>query len=245
MATVKKQVHKKPTDPYRRSLYGKIEIAKKSIGMDDDTYRDLLEVRYGKRSRKQLGNRQLVDLVEHFKTLGFKPKRKAPARAGSRPMASGKTQRKIRALWITLYHLGIITDSSEKALAAFVKRQAGVDDLRFLIPEKAFKVIEALKSWATRDGGVNWRAYASTNGPFYKPRCRVMEAQWEKLHDLGVVKIRDHGALSSWVGRFVKSPGIIPYLHLDDHDADLVIEALGQKIRKATIERKKNAQRDD
>ena len=110
-----------------------------------------------------------------------------------------------------------------------------------MTPAQSYKVIEALKSWASRPAskggaGVTWEAYASTNGPFYKPRCRVMEAQWGILHDLGVVRIRDTGALSGWVEQFVKSPCKISHTHLDDKAADRVIEALGQKIRKAKAE---------
>ncbi|MBF0247012.1 MAG: regulatory protein GemA [Alphaproteobacteria bacterium] len=229
------------TDPYRRQLLGKVHIAKKTLGLDDDTYRDLLEAHTGKRSASKCSNAQLVDLVEHFKTQGFKPKRKAPARAGRSNLADGESQRKVRALWLSLYHLGLVQESSEPALAAFVKRQAGVEDLRFLTPSKSYKVIEALKSWASRPvdkggAGVRWDAYASDSGPFYKPRCRVMEAQWLILHDLGVVQIRDASALASWVGRFINSPRSLYHTQISDKDADRVIEALGREIRKAKAE---------
>lgn len=232
---------KRKTDPYRRQLLGKVHIAKTALGLDDDTYRDLLEARTGKRSAAKCSNAQLVDLVEHFKSQGFKPKRKAPARAGRRNLADGDVHRKIRALWLSLYHLGLVQEPSEPALAAFVKRQAAVDDLRFLTPGQAYKVIEALKAWAARPvekGGaaVSWEAYAGVDGPTYIPRGRVMEAQWRILHDLGVVQIRDTGALSGWVEKFVKSPCKFSHTHVSDADADRVIEALGRKLRKAKAE---------
>lgn len=231
------------TDPYRRQLLGKVHIAKSALGLDDDTYRDLLESRTGKRSAAKCSNAQLVDLVEHFKDQGFKPKRKAPARAGRRNLADGDVHRKIRALWLSLYHLGLVQEPSEPALAAFVRRQAAVDDLRFLTPGQAYKVIEALKAWAARPiekGGaaVSWAPYkVSRIGGLVedmpKPRCRVMEAQWRILHDLGVIQIRDTGALAGWVEKFVKSPCKISHTHVNDTDADRVIEALGRMIRKA------------
>ena len=223
---------------YRRQLLGKVHIAKKTLGLDDDGYRDLLEARTGNRSAAKCSNAQLIDLVEYFKARGFRPQRKAPARAGRRNLADGETRRKARALWLSLYHLGLVSEPSERALAAFVRRQAGVDDLRFLTPGRSYTVIEALKSWAARPvdkggAGVDWSAYASTDGPFYKPRGRVMEAQWRILHDLGVVRIGDTGALAGWVEQFVKSPCRISHTHVGDKDADRVIEALGHKIRKA------------
>ncbi len=228
----------KKTDPFRRGLLGKVHIAQKTLGLDEDTYRDLLEARTGKRSAGKCSNAQLVDLIEYFKAQGFKPKKKAPARAGRRKLADGETQRKIRALWLTLYHLGLVADPAESALAAFVKRQAGIDDLRWLPGSQAYKVIEALKGWAARDGGVDWSPYIIHVGDGitstdYIPRARVMEAQWRRLHDLGVVRIRDKGALAAWVERFVKSPCAIYHTHIGDEDADRVIAALGAKIRKA------------
>ena len=226
------------TDAYRRQLLAKVHIAKKTLGLDDASYRDLLALKTGKQSAAQCSNTQLVDLIEHFKRQGFKARRSAPARAKRRTLADGDAQRKVRALWLSLYHLGLIDQPSEPALAAFVKRQAGVDDLRFLMPRQSYKVIEALKSWASRPiqkGGadVNWDAYVSAEGPRHKPRLRVIEAQWRMLHDLGVVKIRDEAALAIWVERFTLSPCKISHMHLDDKAADRVIEALGQKIRTA------------
>jgi phage gp16-like protein len=228
------------TDPFRRSLYGKIEIAKKAFGLDDETYRDILEARYGKRSRTGLRNAQLVDLVEHFKTLGFKPLRKAPARAGGRPMADGDTQRKIRALWISLYHLGAVSDPSERALGAFCRRvtggrQGGIDALQWLDAGGALKVIEALKAMAER-AGVDWSPYKlRTDGVIvdaWDPRARVIEAQWRRLAALGAVRIADPGALSNWLSRFFRT-GRISAANLSDGEKDQVIEALGGMVRRA------------
>ena len=76
---------------------------------------------------------------------GFRPK---PAkRAGTRPLAPGRQPRKMRALWLALYHLGEVRDPSEAALAAFAKRITGIDALQFLEPHEANAVIEGLKSW--------------------------------------------------------------------------------------------------
>ncbi len=216
--------------PYRRRLLATVHIAKKDLGLDDDAYRDVLETRTGERSAAKLSDTQLADLVEHFKTQGFRPKRRTPRPAG--PQLA-----KARALWISAYSLGITGTRAEKALAAFVKRQAGLDHPAWMRrASDGRKVIEALKDWIAREAGVNWRPYASGSGPYEKPRCRVMEAQWRLRHTLGVVGIADPGALSNWAGRFVSSPCRIDHTQLSDEDADRVIEALGRTIRKAKAE---------
>lgn len=229
---------RKSGDARRRALTAKVHIAKKELRLGDDAYRDILQRKFGKPSSKNLTQPQLVDLVEHFKSLGWKPRKKTPARAGKRPMDAKPVSRKARALWISLYHLGCVSDPSESALAAFVKRQAGVDDLRFLKDERP--VVEALKSWLARDpakggGGVSWSPYrAMSNGqsyPVHYPRARVMEAQWRMLYRFGAVSIDDTGALANWVERSCGKVGL--YTHLEKGDADQIIETLGAWIRRA------------
>lgn len=226
MSAVRKP--KKQIDPFRRSLYAKIEIAKKELALDDDAYRDIIAQRFdGKTSRTQLGTAQLGELIDHFKSLGFKPKRNPPKRAGRKRLADSETARKIRALWISLYHLGVLSDPSERAMGAFIKRQAKVDDATFLASEQAYKVIEALKSWAERSARVNWESYPiGLRDRVERPRCRVLEAQWKILHG----KL-DKLQLSLWAEKFVQSPRQISYVHLSDEQADRAIEALGAKVR--------------
>ena len=233
------------TDPYRRSLYGKIEIAKKALGLDDDAYRDVLQRLFGKRSRTQLGNAQLVDLVEHFKSLGFRPIRKAPARAGGRPLADGALQGKIRALWISLHHLGAVREPSEKALVAFCKRVTGgrtrgIDALQWLTPDAAIKAIEALKAMAAREG-VSWAPYRVRldSGEVVDredPRARVLEAQWRILGRLGAARIDCDAALWAWVGRLLGKGARLSGAALTDAEKYKAIEALGAMVRRARNE---------
>ncbi|MFQ5533451.1 MAG: gp16 family protein [Sphingomonadales bacterium] len=219
----------------RRSLYGKIEIAKKQLGLDDETYRTILREKFGATSRTTLRERELVDLIEHFKDRGFKPRRK-PMRAGNRALAGGAPQGKIRALWLDLYHLGLVRNPSEDALTQFVKRQTGADALQFLTGASAGRVIEALKDWAARDAGVSWAGYRTIDGAgftVHKPKGRVMEAQWRILHDLGEVRIRSTDALSAWVERYLRLPGKRSHRDISQQQADRVIEHLGAWVRRA------------
>ncbi len=162
----------------RLKMLAAIHIAKKELALDDDTYRDLLETRYNKRSSAKLSVKQLMDLIEHFKGLGFKAKKAPPKRAKAKKLADDDLSAKIRALWISLYHLGVVRDPAETALSAFVKRMAQVDALQWMDGEDAYKVIEALKGMATREANVNWGPYLHMMQSIpADPRKRVIEAQ--------------------------------------------------------------------
>lgn len=143
----------------RNRLIGAVHAAKKAAGLDDDTYRAKLVLITGKNSAKDCTDRELRDVLD---TMNGK-RRYAPARADS------PTARKARALWISLHALGGLSDPSEQALRAWVKRQYHVDDLAFVRGSEGFAVIEGLKQWGARLG-VQWGAYAD-------PRLCVIERQ--------------------------------------------------------------------
>lgn len=224
-----------------RQLLAKIHIAKKKLGLDDATYRAVLERVTGKTSSAGLPDRQLIAVVEEFKRLGFNDRLRAPKRAGSRPLATSAHAGKIRALWVALYNLGLVVDPAESALSAFVERQTKVSALQWLRPDQAFAVIEALKKWAERKAGVDWSPVPITvwiNGAPQRverdrPRERVIEAQWQRLVELGAVQIGSPAARDAWVKACVKSPCTIGLGNLDDDQADKVIQGLGRKIRDA------------
>lgn len=91
---------------------------------------------------------------------------------------------KVRALWWTCFWLGLIDQPGDGALAAFVKRQTGIDALRFLDHRSAPAVIEALKAMAAR-AGVDW----PSDGPdkAKADRIAVLRAMWQALFDLNVI----------------------------------------------------------
>lgn len=217
-------------DAQRRGLYAKISIARKDLGVEEDSYRDLLAARYGHRSATKLSLGDLEDLIDYFKDQGWKPVSKAPARAGSRKMARTGEARKARAVWISLYHLGVVKDPSEAALAAFVERQSGVQALEWV--KNWHPIIEALKGWAERDGGVIWEPYRphGPKGPYSldKPRCRVIEAQWQILVTANQAA---HWGLNGYACRIVGYHNDNTILSFSDAECDRVIEALGSKVR--------------
>ncbi|MCC5780775.1 regulatory protein GemA [Nitratireductor sp. B36] len=129
-----------------------IHVAKKQLGLDDDTYRALLMRETGKNSAAKLTPNEQRRVIEVLRNQGFKP-----GSSASQKGLKGKYAKKLQALWIAAWNLGIVRDRSDRALIAFVKRQAGIDHVRFVHhPEDARKAIEGIKAWMAREAGVNW-----------------------------------------------------------------------------------------
>lgn len=125
-------------DP-RRALFA----ACKSLGMDDDARRDMLQSVIGKPSSKDLTPREWSKVLDHINKLtGFAPKQ-------SRKIDTSAEASKVRAIWLLLHQLGEVRDPSEKALASYCKRIAKVDDLHWA-GAKIHVLIETLKKWAQR-----------------------------------------------------------------------------------------------
>jgi phage gp16-like protein len=174
----------------------KLHIAKKQLGLDDDTWRDLLERETGKRSSKDMSDGERGRVLDVLKNHGFKP-----ASKGSRKGIEGKYAPKLQALWIAGYNLGLIRNRDDAALLAFVKRQTGIDHTRFLrYAEDGARAIEALKAWLERDGGVAWSKdrflpdWTQANG------YRIARAQHAKLIKCEALPIAHlGGSLQSWL----------------------------------------------
>lgn len=222
---VKPRQAKRPAsakNPIRGQLIGKIHVAKAQMGLDEETYRALLERVTGKTSSKACSISELEAVVREFVNLGWKPKRTAPARSGkARPMASSEVAAKARALWLSLWHLGVVRDPSESALTAFCKRQTGMADLAWIRDQRqAEKLIEALKKMAMR-AGVDWSASTGGGGD----RERVMLAQAKILKAAGAVP--PEGMLA-FALKITGRPAIFDF---QDKDWDALIAALGELVR--------------
>ncbi|MFA0057019.1 gp16 family protein [Vibrio echinoideorum] len=125
-----------------------VQIAKRDLAMEDDSYRDVLEQCTGKRSAKGLNDIQLTKVLGRMKALGFKPKRKPQARASE--------VAKIRAIWRTMHKQGFIRNANDVAIDAYVKRMTtasngrGIEKAIWLKSAQAAEVLEALKKWHYR-----------------------------------------------------------------------------------------------
>ncbi|MCH4295596.1 regulatory protein GemA [Shewanella sp. 3B26] len=149
----------------RKRLMQLINIAKGKLLLDEDTYRSLLKGITGKDSLRAMGLHELETVLEVLKQKGFKPHkgegRQTTARRLSKPSGHSKLALidRIVAVWITMGHHLVITDPSEAALDAYVRRMTskangvgmGVDSVRWLDEVQAVKVLESLKNWHKRE----------------------------------------------------------------------------------------------
>ncbi len=124
----------------RAKLIKAVHACKTKKGIDDETYRATLREGFKVSSSTELTNQQLGALLT--KLNGGK---------WHRPKSSKPYVRMIFGLWAEMCRLGIPEHPTRAGLLAFVKRQADVADPEWLTPESAASVIEALKSWKTRE----------------------------------------------------------------------------------------------
>lgn len=133
----------------RLRLIKLIHVARRDLGMDDDTYRLMLggmSGLEGATSTADLSIPNLERVLEQLKRRGFKVRPNKQAR----PLADSEQAKKIRSLWLTLHGLGKVRDPSEAALASFVKNRTKVEALQWLNADQASRVIEHLKQWVGR-----------------------------------------------------------------------------------------------
>lgn len=164
-------------NPQRRALLAKVHLAKKEMAMVEDDYRQLLADTTGHMSAGDCSEAELTAMVEAMKSRGFKPR---PAGSGRRgQVADHPSARKARALWISLYQLGAIDNSSDQALEAFARRQLGCDRLQWANQGQSYKLIEALKAIAERHG---WsQEQVTTSFGIKALRLRLAQAILAKL----------------------------------------------------------------
>lgn len=135
---------------HRRAMLAKIHVARKELAIVEDDYRQILVDQTGHLSAKDCSDAELAKVLDALKDKGFKPKSRSPRTGQQRadhPMA-----RKARALWLSLYHLGAIRNPDEAALDAFACRQLKVERLQWSNQSHGYKLIEALKDMAAREG---------------------------------------------------------------------------------------------
>lgn len=158
----------------------KIHIAKKELLLHEDDYRDILERCTGLRTSIGMNDKQIGAVLDEFKRLGWKPKvinGGNPRLPSQRHIAEFDAAKKCRALWISLWQLGAIRDKSESALEAFAKRQLKVDAFKWANQQEVFKVIEALKAMAERNGWV-----LKAGQTVIEQKQLLIKAQCEKLN---------------------------------------------------------------
>jgi Protein of unknown function (DUF1018) len=219
----------------RKNLLSKVHIAKKQLGLDDDTYRASLSRITGKSSARDMSEGELEAVLKDFSKRGFKPVRKGftgPAAA---------SQNKIMALWLSGWNLGVIANPSAQAMETFILRQTKITKAQWLKDAgDAGKVIDGLKAWLAREAKVDWATAKREGKAHYMdwPQYRVCVAQWQALIACGGVE-----KWHTWTGHpqsaqeeVLRYAMIVCAKNLIDMtkvDFTHLQAALGKKLRKA------------
>jgi len=204
-----------------------IHVAKKSLGLDDDTYRAKLARITGKTSVKDMSEVERRQVLTVFRNDGFRPVEGKIRAKG----LTGKYAKKLQSLWIAAYNLGVVRDRRDEALLAFVKRQTGLDHTRFLhYADDARAAIEAMKGWLKREASVS---FGNSNGYEWLQRdgAKIAWAQWRLLHP-GTGLITRRG-FDEEVLRLSGRTDAQVLSHLTDKDWQPVMNALGERVRAA------------
>lgn len=203
---------------------------------DDDAWRDFLEQQTGKRSLKVMTGREKGKVVDALHANGA-PKaghKVAPRRAKSGRLSTAPLAGKARALWLSLYALGEVSDPSEAGLRGFCKRQTGVDDPGFLAPEQGHQLIEALKARLQRAG-----VHAPTPTQIGRHAERRFAAGFEKTPAGHLEKVRVvERLLMLLIDDDVRllRPGV-PVGAFSATELDREIERLGALVRAKQVEK--------
>lgn len=185
------------------SAIAAINIAKKSLGIEEDDYRAMLVRVTGKASLK------LMTSVEHGLVLDALGGR---VTVKTKRQLDGQYGAKLQALWLSGWNLGVVRDRTDAALLSFVKGQTGIEHTRFLRDANdARKAVEALKKWLARDGRVDWTAHPD-------PKDCVIAAQ---------------GAALGWTQAICDIPNVVAWHlgDIDDKAKVALMQRLGTRIR--------------
>jgi phage gp16-like protein len=214
----------------RRAAVVKVQIARRELGLDDDTYRMVLERVTGKTSSTACSDAELGQVLDAFKAQGWKPS-VVEGYAGRKgtiilddPQAPHRRQRradhpaakKARALWLSLWHLGEVRDSSEAALESFAQRQLGGERLQWADQARVYKLIEALKAMAERAGWSQDLTQVAKAEQVRTLKVRLIRALAAKL---GTPLLPDRTGLG-WQG-------------FDEGELDDMVQRLGREVRES------------
>jgi phage gp16-like protein len=124
-----------------------VHIAAKELGMDDDTYRALLARVAGVRSAKQLNARQLKQVLDEFRRLGWVPKpgKKAGRKKPRTPPSRKAVMDKVEALLAEAGRPWAYADG-------MAQRMFQVDRVDWLEDDQLFRLMQGLLVDARRHG---------------------------------------------------------------------------------------------
>lgn len=148
----------------RKQLIQLIHIGKSKLQMDKEVYRLFLVNTVGKDSCTQMNLIELNKVVDAMKKRGFQVTGVRSKYANHKPPQSfipesSNIVKKIRSKWLEMHYQGIIKNSSEASLNAYIAKIAKNKDgqpipfVTWLDNGQAIRVLETLKKWQQRELG--------------------------------------------------------------------------------------------
>lgn len=166
--------------PSATQLIKIVHVQKRNMALEDDIYRAVLERAAGIKTCAGATIEQLQAVIDEMQRM--QPRHRGPSRpqrVRSQPSDKQVAQyNRLRALWISLYALDVVRDRTDDALASWIKRQTGIDAVRWAAATDLSRAIDALRAWAER---VGYLAERDRRGS-YQPA--LIRAQWRKLAPL-------------------------------------------------------------
>ncbi|MBE0598328.1 MAG: regulatory protein GemA [Desulfuromonadales bacterium] len=171
---MKSQSRRQLKNPIAAKQIQIVKLAQKELGLDDDTYRELLEEMFGVRSCTELSVDQANELIDELQKKGFHLQtRKAyrpapPPRTGSlrRPAGAPRGKGNLVALASAeeidkvMAVAGLIEWRFANGLQRFLDRRLGISGGRVRTAGEAYRAIEGLKKMfengMKRDFGPEW-----------------------------------------------------------------------------------------
>lgn len=129
----------------KMAMMAKIHIAKKELGLDDDTYRDVLERVTGKRSCKKMLIGELEAVIKDMESRGFTPK--AAPKHGKKPPVVGKRQPLMDKIEAMLADMGLHWNYAHGMADSMFQ----IKRLQFLSDNQLYKVTQALSVHQRRE----------------------------------------------------------------------------------------------
>lgn len=130
-------------DP-RKTAIQLIHIAKSQLGLDDDTYRQMLNSTTGKNSCSKMDLTELQQVLDHLKTKGFKSK--ASRQHGQRPNPGQNRKALMSKVEALLTDSGLHWNYAH----AMAQRMFKVEKVDWLEPDQLHKLVGALAINARR-----------------------------------------------------------------------------------------------
>lgn len=130
----------------RPALIKMIQLGRRRLGWDDDTYRDWMQKQVGKRSSTECTDRELSHLVTYLQDVGVVNKK--PERV---PASAGRQGRPSEKQWEYALDLskkvGMSGKMDDPSLVTLCRKVAKKDHPRFLDQKGIGSLINALQGW--------------------------------------------------------------------------------------------------